>query len=142
MAERYVAPPEPNPKLMDKALSTRFIDGVSSSPMRSFRRFLSMVRICSRSTTLSFERPHLYLNMGGQLCLFTLACDGGRYNSGTVTVAHIVLNDKYRTYAALLGAYHGAEIGVIYFSSFNRHFCYHPFLISEFIVCLYFYRLS
>ena len=83
-----------------------------------------------------------HLDMGGQLCLFTLTCDGSRYNSGTVTVTHIVLNDKYRTYAALLGAYHGAEIGVIYFSSFNRHFCYHPFLISEFIVCLYFYRLS
>ena len=46
------------PKLIERALFTLFIEPLSSSPIRSFRRFLSMVLICSRRTTLSLARPH------------------------------------------------------------------------------------
>ena len=45
------------PRLIKIALLTRFIVEGGSSPMRSFKRRLSMVRICSKRMTLSFANP-------------------------------------------------------------------------------------
>ena len=40
-------------------------------------------------------------------------CDDG----GTVSVADVVLNDKYRPHSALLAAHDGAEVGIIYLTA-------------------------
>jgi len=49
-----------------------------------------------------------YFDMRRQLCLVYLAGNGRRYNSGAVAVSEVVLHDKYRAYAALLGTHHRA----------------------------------
>ena len=46
-----------SPKLTDSALSTLCMASLSSSPMRSLRRFLSNVRTCSSRTIESFASP-------------------------------------------------------------------------------------
>lgn len=62
------------------------------------------------------------LDVCGQLGFFPLACDGSGDDCGTVLVSHVVLNDQHGTYPALLRAYDGAQICVIDFSPFYRHF--------------------
>ena len=46
-----------SPKLIDKASSTLYISLLLRVPIFSFNLFLSRVRICSKSTTESFESP-------------------------------------------------------------------------------------
>ena len=47
-----------SPKLIERAVLTLFMERRSSSPILSFRRRLSRVRICSRRTMLSLASPH------------------------------------------------------------------------------------
>ena len=63
----------------------------------------------------------IQLDVSGELCLVPLAGDGGGDDGGAVAIAHIVLDDEDGTDAALLRAYHGAQVGVVDFSSFDGH---------------------
>ena len=51
-------------------------------------------------------RPHA--DVRRQAVLVLAACDGCRNDRGAVPVADLILNDKYRTYAPLLGPHDGA----------------------------------
>ena len=60
-----------------------------------------------------------------------LTCYGCCYDRRTVLVAGVVLDDEHGSHAALLGAHHGAEVGVKYISTFdytqfNSHSGYSP----------------
>ena len=46
------------------------------------------------------------LYMRGQFCLCETACDRSCNNGRRVLVSHIILDDQYRTYTALLAADH------------------------------------
>ena len=59
--------------------------------------------------------------MCGQIGLVSLAGYSRGYNRRAEFVADVVLHDQYGTYAALLGADYGAEIGIVYISSFYGH---------------------
>ena len=61
------------------------------------------------------------IDMGGQFGFILPAGDGSSDHSGTVTVAHIVLHNQYRTDTALLRSHHRAEIRIVYFTSFYSH---------------------
>ena len=69
-------------------------------------------------------RLHLYVSW--QMSFITLTGNGRRYHSGTVPVANVVLDYKYRPDTALFRTHNGTEIGIINISSFNSHNAYLP----------------
>ena len=73
------------------------------SPILSRRRFLSMVRTCSRRTVESFCRPQLCAESSicGELCFIPLTGDGSRDHSRAVPVADIILDNENRPDTAL-----------------------------------------
>ena len=60
-------------------------------------------------------RLHLYVSW--QMSFITLTGNGRRYHSGTVPVANVVLDYKYRPDTALFRTHNGTEIGIINISS-------------------------
>ena len=63
----------------------------------------------------------VYRNVGRKPRFVLLACYGGGNDSRAVAVAHIVLDNKYGAHTALFASDNGAQICVIYLSSFYKH---------------------
>ena len=109
---------------MESALLIGSIAPSSSLPIFSLSRLLSMVRICSSSTTESRESPHwvpltsIWLE---KLRFFLLAGDGGCYDRRAVTVPHVILYYEYRPQASLFGTDYRAEIRIVNIASFDSH---------------------
>lgn len=77
----------------------------------SFKRCLSMVRTCSKSTMESFCRPGalgMERKVVGRFVLSRWLVMAAAISRGTEPVAHIVLHNKHGAHAALLAAHHGA----------------------------------
>ena len=86
--------------------------------------------------------PHLFgvnIDMRGESCLAHARGDGGGNDRGTVFVADVVLNDEDGSQSSLLGAHHGAQIGVINISSSDTHFSSILSFLGA-VGCYYFYR--
>ena len=69
-----------------------------------------------------FRQPHrfrIYVYMSGELRFAYLARDCGGYDSRTVTVADVVLNDQHRPEPPLFASDYGTEIGIINISAFD-----------------------
>ncbi len=73
----------------------------------------------------------IYFNMCRQLAFAYPAGNCSGYNSRTVLVSDIVLNNENRSYSALLGAYNGTQVRIINISSSDIQFC----SLSDFYVC-------
>ena len=85
-------------------------------PMRSRRRRLSSVRICSARITLSFCSPCSPASdghMGGQARLVHLPGYGQHDHRGAVSIAHVVLYHQHGANAALFRAHHGIQTGAV-----------------------------
>ena len=112
-----------SPKLTASAASTAFMVGSSTRPMRSRRRDLSRVRICSSRMMLSRLSPAL--PSARAMCVGSLALSRRLVIAAAMTVGlwrlpvGVVLHDQHRAHAALLAADHRAEIGVIDLSAFD-----------------------
>lgn len=61
----------------------------------------------------------LNLDVRGKVSFIALAGYCRLRSPWTVPVADIILNDKYRSHAALLRTDNGTEVGVVNFSSFK-----------------------
>ena len=60
-------------------------------------------------------------DMGRQLCLVHLGSDSGADDGGAVFVAYVILHDENRADAALLTAYHRAQVCKINISTSDDH---------------------
>ena len=79
------------------------------------------------------------IDVRGESCLAHARGDGGGNDRGAVFVADVVLNDEDGSQSSLLGAHHGAQIGVINISSSDTHFSSILSFLGA-VGCYYFYR--
>lgn len=78
-----------NPRLISRALFTSFITSSGNSPIFSLSLVLSMVRICSSSTTLSLGRQ--YFSLGSSMCVGSFAFVSREVVAAAITVGLYLL---------------------------------------------------